>query len=65
MDITNQTILNSLNKFLLESENDTNVNAHIQTSMQIIENGILTWSQQFELKHGRKPTYSDMRAEFG
>jgi hypothetical protein len=52
--VTNASVIASLNP-------SDNRNEKIQK----IETGVLTWEQQFFKTHGRHPTYSDMRAEFG
>ncbi len=87
MEITNESILKSLNGSAINKMKDVISNAvnnkinggsipkemtFSQEEMQIIEEdkakiktGIRYWEKEFENKYGRKPTYSDMRAEFG
>ena len=87
MEITNETILKSLNASVINKLSGAISNAvnnkkngvsipkdmtFSQEEMQIInedkakiETGINSWAQEFEKKYGRKPTYSDMRDEFG
>ncbi len=75
----NPSIINKLSSAISTAVNNKNKGVSIpkdmtftQEEMQIInedkakiETGINSWAQEFEKKYGRKPTYSDMRAEFG
>lgn len=76
MEITNESLVSRLDASIinkvkqsvqtnqpLTSTNDEKKT--ISDNIQIIQSGILSWEEQFVLKNGRKPTYSDMREEFG
>jgi hypothetical protein len=78
MDITNNSLIKKLDKNIINKvsnyvKNDnlnpitfTNDEKEIMAKdMNTIEKGVLSWSEEFEKKNGRKPTYSDIRNEFG
>ena len=76
MEITNEslvsrldtTIINKVKQSVQTNQPLTFTNDEKKTisdNMKIIQSGILSWEEQFVLMNGRKPTYSDMREEFG
>ena len=78
MDITNNSLIKKLDKNIINKVSNyvknNNINPITFTNdekeimakdMNTIEKGMLSWTEQFEKKNGRKATYSDIRNEFG